>query len=330
MLKEISQNKPPWEGAYRWIKVLMHLNLTGACLFLLFILTMLGTVYQAGAGLYAAQQKYFYSWFFLLGGFFPFPGAQLVMWVLGLNLLGNAIFRFNTGKLGIFVMHWGIMILLVGSFVTHYYAAESYLSLYEGEGANITTDYKEWELAVWEKGGLDSKRVSTLSTERIKAGRAIDLPAYGLTFLPEYFYQNSKAFITGAANRVMNASGYDTIKKEKKEGDPSNNRPGGIFNISHSQGKVEKILLWAGERRPSYVAAGRGKRVFLQVRRKRHPMPFSLKLIKFNKEEHAGTGIASKYESLVEINQDGMKRKVKIFMNNPLRLEGLTFFPVLL
>ena len=69
-----------------------------------------------------------------------------------------------------------------------------------------------------------------------------------------------------------------------------------------------------------------GQWVFCQLRRKHYPMPFALKLTDFVRVLHPGTEIAKSYESYADL-QDGLSsRPVKIWMNNPLRYKGYTFF----
>ena len=72
---------------------LASVRISVVCLLLLLGLTAWGTVYQAEYGLYAAQTRFFYSWYFLVGGFLPLPGAQLVLWVLFFNLIASMLFR---------------------------------------------------------------------------------------------------------------------------------------------------------------------------------------------------------------------------------------------
>ena len=125
--------------------------LATACIALLMILTAMGTLYQVDQGLYAAKQKFFNSWFFVLAGFIPFPGARLVLWLAFLNLLGVTLFRFKYrwSRVGMLLTHLGLIVLLAGASVTFHFSEESYVTLGENEGTNISMDYHEWEIAGW-------------------------------------------------------------------------------------------------------------------------------------------------------------------------------------
>ena len=43
-------------------------------------------------------------------------------------------------------------------------------------------------------------------------------------------------------------------------------------------------------------------------------------------DKHPGTEIASRYQSLVEIQNEGLSREVLIYMNHPLRYKDYTFY----
>jgi hypothetical protein len=69
-----------------------------------------------------------------------------------------------------------------------------------------------------------------------------------------------------------------------------------------------------------------GRRFTVDLAHRRWPMPFSIRLEKFRREMHPGTGMAKAFESDVTKLQDGVEQKVKISMNAPLRQSGYTLF----
>ena len=163
---------------YPVVRLLIDLRITVVCLLLLFVLTFLGTIHQIDNGIYSAQKKYFESFFTLAGGFVPLPGAQLVLWVLFVNLVAATIYRFvyKAKRIGILIIHGGLFVLLFGMFFTQYFAQESFLSLLEGEGGNVTTDYFDWEVAVWDPAG-ETRRVTAVDAGELAAGTRSALPA---------------------------------------------------------------------------------------------------------------------------------------------------------
>jgi hypothetical protein len=124
------------------IKFLSSARITVACLFLLFILTFWGTAAQVQQGLYAAQERFFNSFFFLAAGFIPFPGAQLVLWVLFVNLISSLILTFRKytqwPNLGLLIIHFGLILYFVAAFMIFHFARESSVRLAEGESTNVS------------------------------------------------------------------------------------------------------------------------------------------------------------------------------------------------
>ncbi len=124
------------------IKFLGSLRITVVCLFLLFILTFWGTIAQVQQGLYAAQERFFNSFFFLAAGFIPFPGAQLVLWVLFVNLISSLVLTFKKytqwTNIGLLIVHFGLILYFVAAFMIFHFAQESSVRLAEGESMNIS------------------------------------------------------------------------------------------------------------------------------------------------------------------------------------------------
>jgi hypothetical protein len=124
------------------IKFLSSPRITVACLFLLFILTFWGTIAQVQQGLYAAQDRFFNSFFFLAAGFIPFPGAQLVLWVFFVNLICSIILTFKKYtqwvNAGLLIVHLGLILYFVAAFMIFHFSQESSVRLAEGESTNVS------------------------------------------------------------------------------------------------------------------------------------------------------------------------------------------------
>src|SRR4030095_15571862 len=71
-----------------------------------------------------------------------------------------------------------------------------------------------------------------------------------------------------------------------------------------------------------------GKTYELAMRFTRYYKPFFLKLLEFKHEKYAGTETPKNFESRVRIDnpQSGERREVEIYMNNPLRYDGATYY----
>jgi len=76
----------------------------------------------------------------------------------------------------------------------------------------------------------------------------------------------------------------------------------------------------------TFEFGGRSWRITLRA--KRNYEPFSLTLLKFSHDRYAGTDIPKNFSSRIRLTTpDGRDdREVLVYMNNPLRYAGLTFY----
>ena len=310
------------------VKAVLHPAITLVCLLTLFALVFFGTLYQTDHGLFEAQKKFFGYGLVLIGGFFPLPGASLVLWVMSVQLIVTMalVLPLKPAKLGLWVVHLGILTLLVGGFITQSMAVESQLTLAEGETGHFTTAYHEWEVAFWESQG-DSNRVYAYDFEAFRPGRMLPIEPYGVRLQPKVQFLNCDAFTTQAAGDVkyVNASSIGFIEQRKPEKEVTQNSPGVIFTLVEKGRPDREVLLYSQEPQPLILTLG-GKRVFCQMRLKHYPLAFSLQLTDFIKNVHPGTDVPSSFESYADLREGSSSRPIKIWMNNPLRHEGYTFF----
>ncbi len=306
------------------IKFCASLKITLTCLILLFLLTFLGTIDQVYNGLYLAQERFFNSFFFLYGGFLPFPGAQLVLWVLFINLTCVAITRFvyNRDHIGITIIHGGLLLFFVAAFATLHCVEESHLTLMEGEAANVSSAYHDWEIAVW-KGNGNEKDVIAYDVAGLRGGHQLPFSEYGLTLTVGHCYRNCEAYSgTKARGAVLNASDIQTLKPAPLDKEPEKNIPGCVLTLEGAG----PAILYGGEENPLKLAKGETN-YFLQLRRKNSPLPFLLRLKDFTVEWYPDTEVARSYKSLVEIiPPGGGSREVLISMNKPLRYKNFTLY----
>ena len=113
------------------------------------------------------------------------PERSSVLWVLFVNLVAATIYRFvyKVKRIGILIIHGGLFVLLFGMFFTQYFAQESFLSLLEGEGGNVTTDYFDWEVAVWDPAG-ETRRVTAVDARELAAGNTVGIARYDVELRP--------------------------------------------------------------------------------------------------------------------------------------------------
>lgn len=282
-------------------------------------------------GLYQAQQTFFYSWFILAFGLIPFPGGKLVLWVLFFNLLANMVIRFSYGPrhLGIVTLHMGLLIMMVGAFFTHRYGEESFLSLMEGEGSNLSSSYHHWEISAWrDQGAL--RDVVAVDADHLHAGHAIDLrEEFGLELRVDQYAANADAFAArdpGVETGILNATGIIRIEPKRTSYEPAENVPGGLFTVTDASGRQRRLLLFGMDERPTQIVNADGEPIFLTLRRQRHPLPVMVRLVRFEKAFHPNSQIPRSFASYIEVDVHGVIRDVVVEMNQPFRFQGYTFY----
>ncbi len=314
------------------LKTIASLKLTVVCLAVLAGLVVWGTVYQAEYGLYQAQQKFFYSWFFFIFGFIPFPGTVLVMFVLFLNLLGSLFFRigFRLSKIGNIITHLGILILLVGGFFTFYFSEESSLMLKEGEGSSLSSSTHSWELAVWEAGTGD-RDVYAVDADGFDVGKTLWFEDLHLELAIKEYYENCSAYpdqapSAASPDQVINSSGFRALEEKSPALEVEENVAGIVLAVNPSAGNQQTLLLYGQDTAPTSITAG-GRSFSFSLRKKKIMLPLHMTLKDFQMKMYPNSNIPKSYESHVTIKAEGaVDRDVVISMNRPLRFKDYTFF----
>ncbi|MGD2089744.1 MAG: cytochrome c biogenesis protein CcsA [Candidatus Aminicenantes bacterium] len=314
------------------LKSLASLKLTVVCLVVLAVLVVWGTVYQAEHGLYQAQQKFFYSWFFFIFGFIPFPGTVLVMFVLFFNLVFSLFSRigFRLSKIGNVITHLGIIILLVGGFFTFYFSEESSLMLKEGESSNLSSSRHSWELAIWQDGAGE-RQVYAVDADGFDPGETLWFEDLHLELVIKEYYENCSAFFgqastVGSSEPVINSSGIQLLKEKPPALEIAENICGVVFAVNPSAGNQQTLLLYGQDQAPTSITIA-GRRFSFSLRKKKMMLPLNITLKDFKMKMYPNSNIPKSYESHVTIKAEGsVDRDVVISMNKPLRFKDWTFF----
>lgn len=304
-------------------------------LVVLLVLTLLGTLEQKHSSIYDVQRKYFESAVVVcrLGPVpVPLPGALVVLGLLFVNLVVGGIVRIRkrAATAGVIVAHVGILLLLGGAFVEHLFSTKGNLVLYEGETGDEYQSYFDWDVVVVEHLDGDAVREHVLPFERFS----------------ELAPEQSAKFTSDALPFDVRLSGYqrnsDVAPTPGEEGvdgfllvahDPDikaeQNIPGLVVTVTEKGpgAPTHRSLLYGFQRFPWRIQAGAPLKTFdFDLRKRRWPIPFALKLDDVVARFHPGTDHPSEYSSYVTKFEEGSARKLHITMNQPLRYRGYTFF----
>ena len=325
----------------RWLKPITSLRLTIFCLACAMVLVFVGTLDQVHIGIYEAENRYFRSLF--LFWTLPhtqlripwFPGGYIVGTLLLINLIAAHLARFKLSwkKAGILFLHSGLILLLIGQlFADIFIDRESQMRLDQGQTKNYSESLYHDELAIIDTSANDADRVISVPDSRLYKGNRIALPADSLEVVINDFYPNaalvSPSQLPGPAYPHLPIGPMaDAVPLERTYKEDDRNQPAATVSLLQNGKPIGTCSLAAGFPRPVNLQ-GAGKSYQIVLRPKRFYKPFSIQLLEFRHDRYAGTEIAKNFSSRIRLMDPAQRedRESLIFMNNPLRYRGYTFF----
>jgi hypothetical protein len=325
----------------RLIKVFTSLRLTVVCLALGLLLIFFGTLAQVDLGLYKAQNEFFRSFLIYWGPkgaswTIPvFPGGYLIGGVLLINLFASQFkrFVFTPSKIGLWMVHVGLILLLLGQLLTDLLSRESTLHLREGEARNYSETEREAEVAVSDVTDPATDKVVAITQGVLARQQNIRPGGLPFTVRVKQFFANS-AVEDRAANAAQPAAATQGVGPRKTVKElprvtemDRRDVPSAVVEIVTPQGSLGTWVV------SEYVEEPQGfildNRTYqLAMRPRRHYKPYSIQLLKFQHDVYPGTDIPKNFSSRVLLQRPGTdeKREVLIYMNSPLRYAGETYY----
>lgn len=143
----------------------------------------------------------------------------------------------------------------------------------------------------------------------LKLGNTADLPWMGL-----------KLRLLKHSNNLIPVSIPRYILPHPEEGESSNRFENAISF------KTDKKTYWLTTSRPEVTIDHGGEQIQFILTKKTLKLPFELVLTKFKMDTNPGTNMPASFESFVRLfTSEGPKRH-HIYMNNPLKYQGITFY----
>jgi ResB-like family len=293
-----------------------------------------------------------------------FPGGYLIGTMLLLNLLCAHIYRFQLSvkKIGIQLTHAGVILLLVGQLVTDMFAHESQISFTEGQTKWYSESPRNYELAFTSDAGSNEEQVIAIPGKWLARGGEIQSRNLPFTIRVKSYWKNSEPQFRPmmadnppmATNGVAEHFDFHQIAVAKTMDDK--NVPTALIEIDAANGPLGDWVVsdWTDDgamieavkdnyaqqvgpqlaqqvvsdlTQPQFVFA-EGKKYTFALRPQRIRFPFSMTLLKATHTVYEGTDIPKDFRSRIQLKnpQTGENREVDIYMNHPLRYDGLTFY----
>jgi len=345
-----------------FINFFSSLRLTVVCLALALIVVFVGTMAQVHLGLYAVQQQYFHSFFiyWVPAGtnwkISVLPGGWLVGWLLLVNLFAAHIkrFQFSRKKIGILLVHAGLIFLLIGQFCTEIVSVESTMRLEIGETKNYAEDNRKNELVVIDTTNPDRDDVFAIPQSTLEKGGDIHVARLPFTISVKKFLANSLPAgpMSGDGEKIKAGNGigqrlFFTAAPAVTRMDDEN-KPAALVGITSDKGPIGTwtVSTWMTRHPWSSVLQEQvggllntdvelpqgfscnGHTYQLALRAVRYYQPYSITLLEFKHDVYAGTDIPKNFSSKIHLKDPsrGEDRDVLIYMNSPLRYRGEAYY----
>jgi hypothetical protein len=257
--------------------------------------------------------------------------------MLLVNLIAAHVTRFKLSwrKSGIFLLHLGVILLIVGEICRGVFADETRMVLDEGAKKSYSEASREVELAVIDTSAEPGRdKVVAIPQRLLKGGGLLQHPSLPFTLEVQEYFPNSEIQLrsdvpgappspasTGVGVQLHIDPRPRTAKLDEVDIVST------FIEIRSAEAGLGTWLLSNGLRDPQSFKF-EGHTYQLALRERREYKPFAIKLLDFTHERYAGTEIPKNFSSRVVLEHPakGEDREVLIYMNNPLRYGGYTFY----
>lgn len=253
-------------------------------------------------------------------------------------LLAGCILVFEK-RAGIVLLHGGILLMMSNEVIVHGLHKEGQMVVKEGDTANYVQDIRTIELAVVDSSGEKEDRHIAIPKAFLVAGKVISHAELPFDLRVEQVFQNAvirerkesdrspadkgtglkwvvedapPSTGTDGAGKVDSSAAYVTVLKKGT----SDSLGGYLVSIEQSQRDIDETVEVDGK---SYALG-------LRFERRYRPYSVHLKDVRFDK--YLGTEMAKNYSSDIRLVDPtrAVDKEVRIWMNNPLRFAGETFY----
>lgn len=318
----------------------LSLKLTVVLLVLGMILIFVATLDQVNLGIWGVQQKYFHAVFVLWRvGDVPipvFPGGYFIGGMLLVNLIVAHVWRlkFTWRKTGIQLTHAGLILLLVGELLSGLMQQTYTMRLTEGQTSNYSEHERDYELAVIDTTDPKFDDVVAIPDKILGRLEPIQHPPLPFRVVPRQYFPNSTLArrpdnSTAPASPATQGVGPQVVVTPLpityREDD--RNVPAAYVELIGAEGSLGTWLVSPDLGSPqAFTYAGHSWKIVF--RPSRAYKPFAVTLLETRHDVYPGTDIPKNFSSRIRIGPAGStdQREVLIYMNNPLRYEGLTFY----
>ena len=281
------------------------------------------------------------------------PPSMRILWQLlkgtfaGVVLLAGCILAFKK-RAGIVLLHGGVALLMISELLVNLQALEMNISLAEGDATNYAFSTQEVELAVVDPLDDETEHVVVVPQHMLtNPGQRIaheELP-FDLEVVEYYPHAKMLGPVQAQSENVENLAtagrgvepGLVVVEAAETAGSSGGeiSQPAAYVTF-YEKGTDEALGTYAlgifqmmGMAGPELISVEGHDPYEVSLRFKRYYQPYTLELLDTGRENYIGTNTPSSYYSVVLITDPSRNMEPfdhRIFMNNPLRYAGYTFY----
>lgn len=263
---------------------------------------------------------------------------QLVKATLaGLVLLAGCMLLFKK-RAGIVLLHAGVLLIMFNEVVVHRYHVETQMTLLEGESRNYAEDTRTFELVVTDASNPEEVREVVVPKRYFKEGAKVTHENLPFDIEVKEFMANSTVADPNSDDHEDKENpadaGFGTellaLEADPVSGVDMNKRdmPAAYvtFYDKDDNKKIGTYLLRLLLRDQEIEVDGETYEI--AFRNRRYYKDYTIHLKDIRKEDYIGTNTPRDYSSYVKLVDPSrnVDRDIRIWMNNPLRFAGETFY----
>lgn len=362
-----ANRKPAPGAALAMLKILASLKITVVLFALSIILVFYGTLAQKEQDIWDVVNEYFWSWCvfipnrltsmflqiffgmptsFNIPGSIPFPGGKLIFWAIAVNLLAAHATRLRVSweRSGVLLIHGGLILMMLGEFLTREFAVENTMTLITGGKSSFVESNRHVELAFLQPKDSATDHVLVVPGPMLeaaaKSGKPIDDPRLPCTVTVKQYYHNCdlKDRLKDEPPYTTHGEGKDLTMLERPringvDPDQKVNMPGALVQLTDRDGTdlgTWLVSIWLQQTRtprPQKLTTKAGEQL-VSLRFQRTYKPYTITLEEFRHEVYPGTTKPRNFQSDIRLEDPeiGVDRPTTIRMNEPMRHRGETFY----
>lgn len=259
---------------------------------------------------------------------------MMAIWALPMTLIGiGCLYIFGSRKAGIVLVHGGLVLMLVGEYITGLGADEGQMWIHEKGASSKIIDIREVEIAMVRDTGDRTQEHIVIPQKLVVAAddndTLIDDEALPITVRVDAWMKNSDllpSVSAGDPTRVQyRAEEMPAVTGTEMRAD----RPSAMVTLFRGGERLGQHLLTTWEFvRPVKVTGTDGAEWDVSLRFRETHLPYTIQLIDFRHDKFTGTTTPMNYSSTLrlELPNEAESRDAFIKMNQPLRYDGKAFF----